>query len=160
MTKVLIWITFTDPEVIRLYQSCHMFASPACTPQCCDRYAVHWIKFQTKCYLLIATKHGVEVNSVEFSIESETTICIVVSDRIKEKQLLFPYHLYCQERKIIFSANLIDTMAISCLLHGALDTCVTRPSTDVLLTMQKIRFSHFFMVNCNNLHRFIAADMI
>ena len=106
---------FTDPEVIRHYQSCHMFASPACTPQCCDRYAVHWIKFQTKCYLLITTKHGVEMNSVEFSIESETTICIVVSDRIKDKQLLFPYHLYCQERNMIFCANLIDTMAISCL---------------------------------------------
>ena len=106
----------TDPKVIRLHHSCHMFASPACTPQCCDRYGVYWIKFQTKCYFLITTKHGVEMNSVEFSIESETTLCIVVSDRIKEKQSLFPYHLHCQIRKIIFCANLIDTMAISCLL--------------------------------------------
>ena len=73
---------FTDPEVIMLYQSCHMF----------------------------------EAKSVEFSIESKTTICIVVSDRIKEKQLIFPYNLYCRERKKIFCANLINIMAISCLL--------------------------------------------
>ena len=58
MTDVLIRRMFTDPEVIRLYRPCHMFASHACTAQFCNRCAVPLIKFQTKCDLLIATKHG------------------------------------------------------------------------------------------------------
>ena len=41
VTEVLIRRMFTDPEVIRLYWSCHMFASPACTTQFWNRCAEH-----------------------------------------------------------------------------------------------------------------------
>ena len=39
---------------------------------------------------------------------------------------------------------------------GALDTCVTKPSIDMLLTLQKVRFLHLLRVNFNYLCRFIA----
>ena len=39
---------------------------------------------------------------------------------------------------------------------GALDTCVTKPSIEMLLTLQKVRFLHFLRVNFNYLRHFIA----
>ena len=64
VTKVLIRRMLTNPEVIRLYWPCHLFVSPAWNAQYCTRCAVHWVKFQTKCYLLILLHSKQNMDSV------------------------------------------------------------------------------------------------
>ena len=70
---------------------------------------------------------------------------------------LYWYHVHIIWPQLYwYHVHVATTILIPCPYH-AWDICVTRPSTDVLLSMQTVRFLHFLWVNFNYLRHFIAG---